>query len=93
MLYKFLNGFAHPDYGVPHPAYGIPGNPDGGFLRYLLLFVFFALIPLILLAGVFAFAKRLQFSKRVKVCIITVVMAVYYAVLIGAIVMAVYLFV
>jgi len=94
MINWLINGgLFQPEYGVTGPMYGppttslygVPSNPGRVFWQYFLAFVFLILIPVILLVGVLAFAKKKQFSKKERIWSVVVVLGIYFAVLIGVV--------
>jgi len=67
------------EYGV-QPVYGVQ-RVDGN--RPFALLLFLILIPVILIVGVLSIAKKKQFSKKEKCWAVTIVVGIYYAVLVG----------
>ena len=95
MLEKFIRlmeqGVPVPEYGVPMPitpVYGVPGPLESPTRELFLsnLFLLLILIPIILLVGVFALAKKKQFSKKERLWAVAIVLSIYLIVLIGAVV-------
>ena len=62
MFNKLINGgLPQVEYGVA--LYGVPRNDGKIILQYFLYFLFLLIIPVILIVGVLAFAKKKQFSN------------------------------
>jgi len=74
-----------PMYGSPSPI-DIPAEIPPK-MSVFLPFLFLILIPIILLVGVFALAKKKQFSKKERIGAAIIVLSVYFVVLISAIAM------
>ena len=93
LIMRLINGgLNQPEYGAPIAMYGVPPRDIGkNILQYFLFFLFLVLIPAILIIGVFAFAKKKQFSKKEKFWTIFTVLAVYFTVLIGAVLAIAYI--
>ena len=84
---------APPEYGPPPPEtmYGSPPPIDipteiPPKMSIFLPVLFLILIPIILLVGVFALAKKKQFSKKERIWAAIIVISIYFIVLISAIV-------
>lgn len=77
--------------GVVSVAYGVPsgGGGSGNFtevlMRFFLSFLFFMLIPVLLFVGIWAIANKKQYSKKKRIWTVVTVLAIYFAVLIGVI--------
>jgi len=82
MFNKLINGgLPQVEYGVA--LYGVPRNDGKIILQYFLYFLFLLIIPVILIVGVLAFAKKKQFSKKERIWTCVIVLSIYFVVLIG----------
>ena len=99
MLEKLIRlmeqGVPAPEYGVPTPdpmritaLYGVPVPLESPTRELFLsnLFLLLILIPIILLVGVFALAKKKQFSKKERIWAVAIVLSIYFIILIGAVI-------
>lgn len=75
--------------GVVSVAYGVPsdGGGSGNFtevlMRFFLTFLFFMLIPVLLLVGIWAIANKKQYSKKRRIWTVVTVLAIYFAILVS----------
>ena len=94
MFNKLINGgLSQAEYGVAVSLYGVqPGDNNGKiFVQYFLTFLFLVLVPVILFFGVLAFAKKKQFSKKERIWTVTIVLGIYFAILVGVVLSVVYI--